>query len=38
VELMQTDNVAGGSPGFGELGIRPHSIEDVLRNETARSR
>jgi NADH dehydrogenase len=31
VELMQTDNVAGTDPGFGELGISPRAIEDVLR-------
>ena len=32
VELMQIDNVASpGVPGFAELGIAPHSIEDVLQ-------
>jgi NADH dehydrogenase len=31
VELMQVDNVASPKmPGFGELGISPLSIEDIL--------
>jgi uncharacterized protein YbjT (DUF2867 family) len=31
VELMEIDTVASpGTPGFGELGISPHAIEDVL--------
>jgi uncharacterized protein YbjT (DUF2867 family) len=31
VELMEIDNVASpGSPGFGELGISPHSVEEIL--------
>jgi uncharacterized protein YbjT (DUF2867 family) len=31
VELMQIDNVASPEmPGFGELGISPHSIEEIL--------
>jgi NADH dehydrogenase len=32
VELMQVDNVASPDmPGFGELGISPHSVEELLR-------
>jgi uncharacterized protein YbjT (DUF2867 family) len=32
VELMQIDTVASpGMPGFGELGISPHPVEDTLR-------
>ena len=32
VELMQVDNVASPEmPGFGELGISPHSIEEILQ-------
>ena len=32
VELMQIDNVSSPEiPGFGELGISPHSIEEILR-------
>lgn len=32
VELMQIDNVSSpGMPGFAELGISPHSIEDILQ-------
>jgi uncharacterized protein YbjT (DUF2867 family) len=32
VELMQVDNVSSpGMPGFGELGISPHSVEEMLR-------
>jgi uncharacterized protein YbjT (DUF2867 family) len=32
VELMQIDTVASPDmPGFGELGISPHSVEDSLR-------
>jgi NADH dehydrogenase len=32
VELMQVDNVtAPDMPGFGELGIAPHSVEEILR-------
>ena len=32
VELMQLDTVASPNmPGFGELGISPHSVEDTLR-------
>ncbi len=31
VELMQVDTVSSPqSPGFGELGISPHSVEEVL--------
>jgi NADH dehydrogenase len=31
VELMEIDNVASpDSPGFGELGISPHSVEEIL--------
>lgn len=31
VELMQIDNVSSPEmPGFGELGISPHSIEEIL--------
>ena len=31
VELMQIDTVSSpGSPGFGELGISPHSVEAIL--------
>jgi uncharacterized protein YbjT (DUF2867 family) len=32
VELMQVDNVSSPeNPGFGELGISPHSVEGILR-------
>jgi uncharacterized protein YbjT (DUF2867 family) len=32
VELMQVDNVSSPEmPGFGELGISPHSVEEVLQ-------
>jgi uncharacterized protein YbjT (DUF2867 family) len=32
VELMQVDNVSSPEmPGFGELGIAPHSIEEILQ-------
>jgi len=32
VELMQVDNVASPDmPGFGELGISPHSVEEILQ-------
>jgi NADH dehydrogenase len=32
VELMQIDNISSpGMPGFGELGISPHSIEEILQ-------
>jgi NADH dehydrogenase len=32
VELMQVDNVASPKmPGFGELGISPHSVEEILQ-------
>jgi uncharacterized protein YbjT (DUF2867 family) len=32
VELMQVDNVASAEmPGFGELGIPPHSVEEILQ-------
>jgi uncharacterized protein YbjT (DUF2867 family) len=32
VELMQVDNVASPTmPGFGELGISPHSVEEILQ-------
>ena len=32
VELMQVDNVSSPDmPGFGELGISPHSVEELLR-------
>jgi uncharacterized protein YbjT (DUF2867 family) len=32
VELMQVDNVASSEmPGFGELGISPHSVEEILQ-------
>jgi NADH dehydrogenase len=32
VELMQVDTVASpGTPGFGELGIAPRSVEDILQ-------
>ena len=32
VELMQVDNVSSSEmPGFGELGISPHSIEEILQ-------
>lgn len=31
VELMRVDNVpSAGVPGFGELGISPHSVEEIL--------
>jgi uncharacterized protein YbjT (DUF2867 family) len=33
VELMQVDNVSSPeTPGFGELGISPHSVEETLRH------
>ena len=32
VELMQVDNVSSPEmPGFGELGISPHSVEEILQ-------
>jgi len=32
VELMQHDNVPSpGMPGFEELGISPHSVEEILQ-------
>lgn len=32
VELMQIDTVSSpGMPGFGELGISPHSVEEILQ-------
>jgi NADH dehydrogenase len=32
VELMQVDNVSSSNmPGFGELGISPHTVEETLR-------
>jgi uncharacterized protein YbjT (DUF2867 family) len=32
VELMQVDNVTSpGVPGFADLGISPHSVEEILR-------
>jgi NADH dehydrogenase len=32
VELMQVDNVSSANmPGFGELGISPHTVEETLR-------
>ena len=32
VELMQLDNVSSpGRPGFGELGISPHAVEEILQ-------
>jgi NADH dehydrogenase len=32
VELMQIDNVCSGEmPGFGQLGILPHSFEEILQ-------
>src|ERR1700674_2038065 len=32
VELMQVDNVSSsGMPGFGELGISPHAVEETLQ-------
>ncbi|NGO55222.1 complex I NDUFA9 subunit family protein [Allomesorhizobium camelthorni] len=32
VELMQVDNVSSPQmPGFGELGISPHSVEEILQ-------
>ena len=32
VELMQIDNVSSPEmPGFGELGISPHAVEEILR-------
>jgi uncharacterized protein YbjT (DUF2867 family) len=38
VELMQVDNVCSpGVPGFAELGISPHSVENMLE-QTLRSR
>jgi hypothetical protein len=37
VELMQVDNVCSpGVPGFAELGISPHSVENMLE-QTLRS-
>jgi NADH dehydrogenase len=31
VELMQVDNVSSPAmPGFGQLGISPHSVEEIL--------
>jgi hypothetical protein len=43
VELMRVDTASSpGMPGFGELGISPRSVEDMLRellqNESPRSR
>ena len=38
VELIQVDNVCSpGVPGFAELGISPHSVENMLK-QTLRSR
>ena len=38
VELMQVDNVSSPEmPGFGDLGISPHSVEEILQ-EMLRSR
>ena len=32
VELMQVDNISSSNmPGFGELGISPHTVEETLR-------
>ena len=32
VELMQVDNVSSSKmPGFGQLGISPHSVEEILQ-------
>ena len=32
VELMQVDNVSSSEiPGFGDLGISPHSVEEILQ-------
>jgi hypothetical protein len=32
VELMQVDNVSSSNiPGFGQLGISPHTVEETLR-------
>jgi dihydroorotate dehydrogenase len=32
VELMQVDNVSSPElPGFEELGISPHSVEEILQ-------
>ena len=32
VELMQVDNVSSPEmPGFGDLGISPHSVEEILQ-------
>ena len=32
VELMQADNVSSPEmPGFGELGISPHAVEEILQ-------
>jgi uncharacterized protein YbjT (DUF2867 family) len=32
VELMRVDNVASADmPGFGELGVSPHSVEEILQ-------
>jgi dihydroorotate dehydrogenase len=32
VELMQVDNVSSPQmPGFEELGISPHSVEEILQ-------
>src|SRR3546814_1122137 len=34
VELMRLDNVLSGHyPGFAELGILPHRLDEVLRSE-----
>src|SRR5712672_4777892 len=36
VELMQVDNVCSpGVPGFAELGISPHSVENMLEQTRA---
>jgi uncharacterized protein YbjT (DUF2867 family) len=38
VELMQVDNVSSPEmPGFGELGISPHSVEEILQRRLARA-
>jgi NADH dehydrogenase len=32
VELMQVDNVSSPEmPGFGQLGISPHCVEEILQ-------
>jgi NADH dehydrogenase len=32
MELMQVDNVPSSElPGFGELGISPHTVEETLQ-------